>query len=230
MLIDAFPIGREPLRHVPEQVRGQVRHLHPRQDQKARIGGEEAQVRRRASALQPMKRSRSPSAPRGRSPREARHRAVAGDDEILQVLADRLLVAEIVMLREQAVEEAFVRRAADLMEAERAQRPERRLDGTRVDQDRRRACARSPGLPGGPLRGREVNMAGAMQPQEQAAADRIAGRPIRLPPLPGLAQREGQRAPAEARRRGEPRPNRGEIVRRDHAATIRERRLHVPRA
>jgi hypothetical protein len=167
-----------------------------------------------------------PERARGRSPREARHRAVGGDDEILQVLADRLLIAEIVMLREQTVEEAFVRRAAYLMEEEWAERPERRLDGTRVDQDRRRARARSPRLPRGPLRGREVNLAGAMQPQEQAAADRIAGRPIRLPPLPGLAQREGQRAPAEARRRAEECPNCGEIGGRDRPAAIRERALH----
>jgi len=69
-------------------------------------------------------------------------------------------------------------------------------------------------------------MAGAMQPEEQAAADRLARRAIRLPPVPRVAHREGQRAPAEARRRRKERTNRGEIAGRDWAAAIRER-LHA---
>src|SRR5580693_4106884 len=158
-----------------------MRHLHPGQDQKACIGGEEAQVPAACLDAPAEEAIAEPERAGGRSPREARHRAIAGDDEIFQMLPDRLLVAEIVMLREQAVEEAFVRRAADLMEPEGGQRSECRLDGTGVDQDRRRTRARSPGLPGGPLRSREVNMTGAMQPQEQAAANRVTGCPIRLP-------------------------------------------------
>ena len=93
------------------------------------------------------------------------------------------------------------------------------------NQDRRRARARAPGLPGGPLRGREVNMAGAMQPQEQARQIGVAGRIPFGCRHPGLAQREGQRPPAEAWRRGEPRPNRGGgiigVITRPRYVTVR---------
>src|SRR5712691_11291550 len=70
-------------------------------------------LRRRASADQPMKRSRGPRW------RGAGDRAIGRDDEIFQVLADRLLIPEIVMLREQAVEERLVRRTPHLVEGQR---------------------------------------------------------------------------------------------------------------
>ena len=45
------------------------------------------------SADQPMKRSRGPRCRGAERPREARHRPARGADQILQVLADRLLIA-----------------------------------------------------------------------------------------------------------------------------------------
>ncbi len=70
-------------------------------------------------------------------------------------------------------------------------------------------------------------MTGSMQPYEQPPAHRIARRPIRLPPLPDLAQGQRQRAAAQARRRGEESPNRRQVHGRDRAAAIGERDLHV---
>jgi len=184
-------------------------------------------LRRRASADQPMKRSRGPRWRGADAHATHAHGPIRRDDQIFQVLADGLLVPEIVVLRQQAVEERFVRGATHLVNHQRPQRAQQHRDRRRVDQDRRRARARPPRLAGGPLRRRELDMAGAMQPEEQAAADRLARRAIRLPPVPRVAHREGQRAPAEARRRRKERANRGEIAGRDRAAAIRERRLHA---
>ena len=178
-----------------------MRHPHPRQDQKARVRGQQSQMaaaRRGAPADEAIA---DPERARGRSPREARHRAIAGDDEVFQVLADRLLIAQIVILREQAVEERLVGRPADLMEDQRAERAERLVDRRRVDEHRRRAPARSPRLTRRPLRWRELNVAGAMQPQEQAATDRIAGCAIGLAPLPHVAELQRQGAATDPRRR-----------------------------
>src|ERR1700730_7217253 len=44
MLVELFPILRQPLRHATEKVRGQVRYLDPRQNQKACVVGQEADV------------------------------------------------------------------------------------------------------------------------------------------------------------------------------------------
>src|SRR2546425_2096052 len=142
------------------------------------------------------------------------------------MLADGLLVPEIVMLRQQTVEEAFVRRAAHLMERHRSQRAQRRVDRRGVDQDRWRTRARPPRLARRPLRWRELDVAPTMQPQQQASANRIAGQTVRLPPLPLVAERQGQRAAAETWRCPEEPPNRREIRGGDRSTAIPEREFH----
>ena len=201
-------------------------HRDPRQDQKARVVGDEAEI-----AAPHLRRPADEAVawgevPRRRGPGDAGDRPPSRHDEIFEVRADRLLIPEIVVLRQEAVDERFVRGATHLVHDQRPQRVQRHRDRRRVDQDRRRARARPPRLAGGPLRRRELDVAGAMQPQEQAAADRIARRAIRLPPVPRVAHRERQPAPAEARRRRQERANRGEIGGRDRPAAVREVLFH----
>ena len=79
---------------------------------------------------------------------------------------------------------------------------------------------------GAPARRRQRHVARAMEPQQQAAADRIAERPVRLPPLPRVTDGERQRAATPARRGREQRADRGEIGGRDRAAAMAKRGLH----
>jgi hypothetical protein len=81
----------------------------------------------------------------------------------------------------------------------------------------------------GPLRRGELNVARAMERQQQAATDRIARQAVRLPPLPGLAQLQ-RHGPATDPRRGQEHADRRQIARRHDAAAIRERDLQVPSA
>lgn len=83
-------------------MRREVRHLHPRQDEKPRIHRQQVPLplpRRWTPANQAIAQ---PEGARRRAPRKARHRAIARDDQIFQMLAARLLIAEIVILREMA--------------------------------------------------------------------------------------------------------------------------------
>ena len=92
-----------------------MRHLHPGQNQKACVVGEQAQVtfaRFRAPANETIA---ARQVPRGRTPRQTSNRLAFGRDQILQVFAHRLLVAEIVILLQQAVEQRFLRRAPHLL-------------------------------------------------------------------------------------------------------------------
>ena len=144
--------------------------------------------------------------PRGRPPRDTRQRAAGAPHQILQVRADRLLIPEIVVLREEAVEEPLVGRPADLADLQRAQVAQRGHERARVHAHRRRAGARAPRLGRAPAGRGQGEVPGAVQAQEQATTDRITRLPVRLRPLPGGADGEGQGAPAEVRLRREQRP------------------------
>jgi hypothetical protein len=71
-------------------MRRQVRHPHPREDQKPGIVGEEPNVAASGLGAPADEAIARAEGARRRSPREAGHGAVAGDDEIFQVLADGL--------------------------------------------------------------------------------------------------------------------------------------------
>ena len=98
MAVDRSQSSREPPRHAAEQVRGQVRHPHPRQDQEARVVGEEADVlppRLRRPADEPVAAAQ---VPRRRRPGQAGERPAPRVHQVLQVLAHRLRVAQVVVL------------------------------------------------------------------------------------------------------------------------------------
>lgn len=69
-----------------------------------------------------------------------------------------------------------------------------------------------------------------MQREQQAATDRIAGRSVRLPPVPCRAERERQRAPAQAGLRREQRLNLGHVRGRDNLPAIPQDLVHGERA
>lgn len=104
------------------------------------------------------------------------------------MLADGLRVAQIVMLLDQAVEQRFLRSAADLLEPQRHDGPQVRLQGRLIDFDcARYASPREWIRIDVPYRW-QFDATGAMQRQHQPAADHIARAAIWLYPVPRLAQ------------------------------------------
>src|SRR6516165_10579247 len=112
------------------------------------------------------------------------------------MLADRLRVAEVMILRQQAVTEGFLRRAAHLPNVERLKLPQRSMQRRGVDVlDRERTLpGDNPGIEDRPRRWQR-NGTRFVQPQEQAAADHVAQHTVRLPPLPELAEFLRERPP-----------------------------------
>src|SRR5260370_34895964 len=92
---------------------------YPRQNQKAGVVGEEADVlppRCRAPTDIPIAAAQ---VTRCRTPRQAGDRTPLRPDQILELLADRLLIAQVMMLFHQAVEQRFVPRAPHLLKLDR---------------------------------------------------------------------------------------------------------------
>src|SRR5205823_2739474 len=104
--------------------------------------------------------------PRRRRPSQASDRTSRSIDGILGVLADRLPVAERMVLLEEAVKKDLFRRAAHLTIFQRPERAQRNDERGRIDFDRRfPPWGRVPGGRVKSLRScwRQINAAGAVQ-------------------------------------------------------------------
>jgi hypothetical protein len=92
---------------------------YPRQNQKAGVVGEEADVlppRFRAPTEIPIAATQ---VTRCRTPCQASDRPPLSPDQILELLADRLLIAQVMMLFHQAIEQRFVPGAPHLLKLDR---------------------------------------------------------------------------------------------------------------
>ena len=208
-------------------MRSQIAHVDPRQHE---IPG----VIRKQVEVAPTRLGRPSDeavawsqVARRRAPRETGDRSARCEAQEFQVLADGLLIPQVVILREQPVEESFVGGPPDLVHEDRAQLPQRRDQGTRVEQHGGRARAWPPGFLGRPLGRRQDEVARPMQPQQQAATHDIARRPVRLRPLPCLAHAKRQGPPTQGRLRRDQRAEERHVGGRDHAAPIGEWLLHA---
>ena len=141
--VNALPLQRHEPRHAAEDVRRKMLNLDEGQNQEAGIVGQKRMFLRRASADQPMNRSRGPRCRGRRRPPQTGNRPVLGVDDKLQVFADRLRVPEVMVPVKQTVEELLFDRAPHLLELER---PDPARASIRAVSDlpvRRPACFRS---------------------------------------------------------------------------------------
>src|SRR5215472_1042366 len=96
-----------------------MRRANPRQNQKTRIVGNEPDVAL-AGLLTPLQEA-VPAAqmPRRRTPRHAGDRPSLRPRQILEMLAHRLFITEVVVMFDEAVEQRFVTSAAHLLDLDR---------------------------------------------------------------------------------------------------------------
>ena len=103
------------------------------------------------------------------------------------MLAHRLRVAQVVMLFEQTVEQAFLRCPPDLFKTQRPQGPQRGLERAAVDIDSWRTLPLDQGIGRRLLPRRQEDVTGSVQRQHQASADHVPELPVGLNPVPGPA-------------------------------------------
>jgi len=91
------------------------------------------------------------------------------------VLANRLLIAEVVIVLQQAVEPRLIHRAPHRCDLNRPQRLERHRQRRVVDSDRFWPRAPGPALASDlPAHGRQLDLPGPLQHQQQAATNHVA--------------------------------------------------------
>lgn len=149
-------------------------------------------------------------------------------DEVLEVLADRMRVAEIMMLGDQRLDERFVRRAADLSHFDRTNLGQRRSQGygsyVDVRNDRMPAW-----LLGDPLRRRQGHQTGSVQLQKQSSALRVAQNAIVLSPAPDFADLDGDRSASGSWMRVDDLPDARHVTGVNFATMVPEDGLHASR-
>ena len=186
--IGTFPVWRQPASHAAEDVRGQVRRRHPGQNQKARVIGEETDVAPPRFAAPADVAVAAPQMTRRRTPRQARQWTPLRPHQIFQVLADRLLVPQVMVGFHQAVEQRLIRGAPHELDFNRAQRLKRHGQRRGVDQDRLWPGTPRPALPSDlTAHGRQLDLARPLQLQQQAAAYHVAQRSVGLFPTQRFA-------------------------------------------
>src|SRR5215510_13909721 len=98
-----------------------MRHCNPGQNQESSVIGDEANIAPPRFGAPADVAVTAAQMARGRTPRHTRYRTSLCPTNILQVLADRLLIAEVVILLHQAVEQRLIRGASHRLDLNRAQ-------------------------------------------------------------------------------------------------------------
>ena len=112
MSILGLPVGANPPGDQAQHMTGQMRDLDPAGNEKARVVGQPLQVAFARGAIPAEEGVAVRALPRRRAEQRAGHRtAVPVPDQIAEVLADRVAMAEVVITGQQAVEEPQVLRA-----------------------------------------------------------------------------------------------------------------------
>jgi len=140
-----------------------------------------------------------PEVSRCRRPAEAPNGSPLGEHQVLQVLAHRRRVAEVVVLLDERVDEPLRGRAPYLSQLDRTDLRERPLDGRLVHLHERWRVPDRRAPPAPPPRWRQHDVVGSMEGQHEPTAHGIAGRAVGLLPLPRLTHQQRQCPPTRLR-------------------------------
>ena len=196
MPVHLLPVAGDPCRHPAQDMRRQMLHPHPGQDQEARIVGDEADLAASRCGIPTDVAVAASDVTRSRRPGQARNGPAFSPHQILELLSHRLLVAKIMMFLHQAVEQRLLRGAPHRLELERLQFAQSIFDRSLIDQHRLRpGSVRQRIMPHITDR-RQRDLARPLQHQQQAPAHHVAQGAVRLPPLPGFTNSARQLAAA----------------------------------
>src|SRR5215471_572612 len=98
-----------------------MRDPDPGQDQKARVVDDEADVASPCFRTPADIAVAATQVARSRTPRQASNRTALRPTNVLQMLADRLFIAEVMVMLHQAVEQRLISGASHLLDRDRPQ-------------------------------------------------------------------------------------------------------------
>ena len=190
-----LPVGADAPGDEAEHMAGQMRDLHPGRNEEARVVRQALQVAFARGAVPADEGVAVRALPRRRTEQHTGHRAsVPVPHEVADILADRVALSEVVLVRQQSMEQARIGRAgsgdAHLQRLQVAQRAADRLVRRR---DRFGQPVAPPVGRRGAPRG-QPQMPRPFQFQQQRARRHVLWAALRVTPVPTRAQ-----FPAQAR-------------------------------
>jgi len=203
-----LPVSTNPAGDQAQHMARQMWHPDPRRDEKTRVVGQAVQVARPRGPIPAEKGVAGRAVPRRGAEQRARHRsALAVADQISEILAHRVAVAQVVIVGQQAVEQRQVRRArVDDTDDHGLQVAQRSADRLRRRGDQRHATIAT-AVGGRALARGQAKMAGAFQRQQQRARRHVLGTPLGVAPAPPTAQLFADARAAPRGMLGEQRPD-----------------------
>src|SRR6516162_2054107 len=120
MAIPPLPVARHLARHLPQDMRSQMRRwLHPWQNQKPRIVGDQMDVAPARPGVPADEPVTAAYMPRCARPCQTRDHLTACCDQVFQPLANWMSVTKIVVLFQQAVEQRLLFALPHLLDLQR---------------------------------------------------------------------------------------------------------------
>src|ERR1700722_6602087 len=141
MAIESVPVRGQRARDEAQNVGRQMWNPYPRQNEKASVVSDKANIpppRRWAPAYITIAAAQMA---RRRTPRQTGDRPALRPHQIFEMLADRLLVGQVMMMFYQAVEQGFVGGLSNLLQRDWADVAERSREWRHVNEHPRRAFA-----------------------------------------------------------------------------------------
>src|ERR1700733_392442 len=136
MAVHPLPVCGQRARYAAQYVRRQMPTFDPRQTQEARVVSNESNVTPARFGAPSYITVAAAQMTRGRTPCHAGDGASLCPNQILQVLAHRLLITKIMMLLHQAVGQRLIGRFSNLLQRDRADVGECAVERRGVDQHR----------------------------------------------------------------------------------------------
>jgi len=226
VMVGPLPIGGEDAGHCPEEMRGQVGNLDPREDKESGILGEEMDILGSVEWFPSDEQISAHHLPGCRPPPDAGQGAILMEGDILEVFPHRLAVAQVVVSLKESFVEGLPGSAADHPDFEGTQLLKRSRDG-RLAQKRHLDRGKAPGaIPMSVLSGWELNQPCPFQAQEQFAASHGFRQTVFLFPLPEAAEFLGDIFPAPGSMLFDKGANDGKVIVRNPSAPDNKRSIH----
>src|SRR3954447_5547740 len=111
-----------------------MRHADPRQDQEPGVVSDEANVSASCFRAPADVAIAAAQVAWRRTPCQTRNRPALRPYQIFQMLSNRLLVSQVMMMLHQTVEQRFIGRPSHLLQIEGPQLPQHAGDRSRVDE------------------------------------------------------------------------------------------------
>jgi hypothetical protein len=228
MLIDPLPVLRKEFGHPPQDMRSQMRNLHPGQNKEAGILDDKLDVLIPVGGSPPDKMVTAGHLPGSASPTDASQRAMLMKGHIFEMLPHSLAVTQVMIGRDETFIEGFPVSASYHSDLDGSKSLERSHNGAlAVEGNLDRLAA--PRATSGPfLPWRKLHIACSLQTQKKFAAGHGFGHAIALFPIPETAQLLGDEFPPLRSVLFNNGTDEEDVTLRDPSAPDDKRRLHGP--